>query len=159
MDKLKPAPVHAQASAGDSRIRIYLISDRRDSEGVVPVEDYLFNLGYDVIPPAPEGDDADILLQYHKDSLLLCDAALIYHDHSPPLCLQLKLNDLRKAAGWGRSEPMLARAVLVAGPETIEKTRFRTHEAMVIRSFGDFSPETLRPFLDAIQQARDAKGR
>jgi hypothetical protein len=46
---------------------------------------------------------------------------------------------------------MKAKAVYLAMPETKQKQRFRTREALAIKHFGDFSPEALAPFLDTIQ--------
>ena len=111
---------------------------------------HLFNLRFEVILPVFEGDDAEIL-HYHKENLLLCDAVLIYYGNGSHLWVQSKLTDLRKALGWGRARPITA-AVLIGPPASEAKERFRTHEAEVIKEFGEFSPETLRPFVEAIRQ-------
>jgi cellulose biosynthesis protein BcsQ len=156
-DKLARGASKAQPLADDLLVRIYLICDQRDINSVAPLVDYLYDLGCEVILPVFEGDEMD-LLQYHKDNLLLCDAVLIYYGYGSSFWLRSKLTDLRKVPGWGRAEPMLSQVVFLVGPETAEKTLFKTREAMVIRNFGDFNPESLRPFVEAIQQARDVKG-
>jgi cellulose biosynthesis protein BcsQ len=156
IDKLARVAGQAPPPTDDGPIRIYLICERRDIDNVEPLVDYLFDLGYEVILPVFEGDGAEIL-QNHKENLLLCDAVLIYHGHGNLLWLQSKLTDLRKVMGWGRAEPMRAQAVLLAAPETEEKKRFRTREAMVIKDFGNFSAETLRSFVETIQQAKEIK--
>ena len=46
--------------------------------------------------------------------------------------------DLQKIAGYGRSKPLLAKAIYVSAPETPPKQRFRTREALVIKQFGAF---------------------
>jgi|GEM_PF-161607 len=158
LHKLSSVAGKASPPAGEQQpVRIYLICDRRDADSVWPLENYLFNAGYEVIQPLFDGDEAEVL-QYHKESLLLCDAVLIYYGHGSYSWLRLKLADLRKALGWGRAEPMLAQAVLVAGPETIEKDRLRTREAIVLKNFDSFDPETLRPLVEAIEKAREVKG-
>jgi hypothetical protein len=130
---------------------VYLICDNRDVGDVVPIEDYLFNQGFEVINSAivSEGDDA---AQSHRESLLNCDAALIYYGNANPMWLRSKLWDLQKARGWGRTSPLEAKAVYVSGPQTTEKQRFRTHEVpLVIQNFEGFSPDALKPFVEAVR--------
>jgi hypothetical protein len=120
---------------------------------VTPIEDYLFNQGFEVINSAvvSEGDDA---AQAHRESLLHCDAALIYYGNANPMWLRSKLWDLQKARGWGRTSPLEAKAVYVSGPQTTEKQRFRTHEVpLVIQNFEGFSPDALKPFVEAVRTA------
>ena len=59
----------------------------------------------------------------------------------------MKLFDLIKAPGWGRSEPFLAEAVMVAPPVTPHKTTYATGEALVLDARGGVDPEALEPFL------------
>ena len=90
------------------------------------------------------------MAQYHRDNLVNCDAALIYYGQASQLWLRLKMSDLLKAPGWGRTRPMLAQAIYVSTPQSPEKQRFRTREAAVIQNFGGFSPDALQPFVGAI---------
>lgn len=130
---------------------VYLICDNRDAAGVAPIEDYLFKEGYEVFTSAVEGD-SEQLAQFHRESLLNCDAALVHYGSGNQLWLRSKLWDLQKAKGWGRTKPMRARAVYVSGPATPEKQRFRTHEVpLVVQNFGEFSPDALRPFVSALR--------
>jgi hypothetical protein len=130
---------------------VYLICDNRDVGDVMPIEDYLFNQGFEVINSAvvSEGDDA---AQSHRESLLNCDAALIYYGNANQMWLRSKLWDLQKARGWGRTSPIAAKAVYVSGPQTTDKQRFRTHEVpLVIQNFEGFSPDSLKPFVEAVR--------
>jgi hypothetical protein len=130
---------------------VYLICDNRDVGDVTPIEDYLFNQGFEVINSAvvSEGDDA---AQSHRESLLYCDAALIYYGNANQMWLRSKLWDLQKARGWGRTSPLAAKAVYVSAPQTTDKQRFRTHEVpLVIQNFEGFSPESLKPFVEAVR--------
>lgn len=131
-------------------IRVYLIFDESDGPRVRPVSNYLFGIGYEVILPVFDGDASEIL-QYHRDNLLLCDAVLIYFGSSSTHWLRSKLTDLRKALGWGRSEPFMALAVLLSDPKTEEKEYFLTHEAMTLDNYGEFRAESLQPFIDHIR--------
>jgi hypothetical protein len=130
---------------------VYLICDNRDVGDVMPIEDYLFNQGFEVINSAvvSEGDDA---AQSHRESLLNCDAALIYYGNANQMWLRSKLWDLQKARGWGRTSPLSAKAVYVSAPQTSDKQRFRTHEVpLVIQNFEGFSPDALKPFVEAVR--------
>ncbi len=135
-----------RSDAGDAIKRIYLISDRRDAENTRPLEDFLFGRQYEVILPVFDGDEAQIR-QEHEANLTDCDAALIYYGAGNELWLRSKLRELQKIAGYGRTRPMLAKAVYVAAPATPEKARFRTLEAMVIPGSEGPTAAALDPFL------------
>lgn len=136
-------------------VRVYLICDQRDLEVIEPLDDYLYKREFEVILPIFEGDEVQIR-QHHQDSLQQCDAVMIYYGNGKEPWLQTKLRDLRGITGYGRSEPMLARAIYVGGPQTIQKQRFRTREALVIENFEAFSPDLLKPFLTQIAQGQGA---
>jgi hypothetical protein len=146
-------PAHPAPGNGDGEgpRAVYLICDNRDVGEVTPIEDYLFNQGFEVINSAvvSEGDDA---AQSHRESLLYCDAALIYYGNANQMWLRSKLWDLQKAKGWGRTSPLAAKAVYVSAPQTTDKQRFRTHEVpLVIQNFEGFSPDSLKPFVEAVR--------
>ena len=156
-EKLNPAPKMTAAGGGDVK-SVYLVCDDRDVEEVAPIETFLFDEGYEVIPTLPS-DDTQQLAQYHRESLVNCDAALVYYGRANQMWLRSKLWDLQKAQGWGRETPMLAKAVYVSGPPSTEKQRFRTREVpVVIQNFEGFSPDKLRPFLQAMRAGNGEQG-
>jgi hypothetical protein len=154
LEKLTPAAVPAPAATTntDSDVtRIYLIHDNRDSDSVKPVDDFLYNQGFEVIRSINEGEQTQIA-QYHRDNLCTCDAALIYYGNGNELWLRSKFWDLQKAPGWGRARPMKAKGVYVSAPETPSKQSFRTREVkFVMPNFGAFTPDTLQPFVQALK--------
>jgi hypothetical protein len=137
--------------APDAQKKVYLICDRLDVEGIVPINDLLFERGYEVLLPLLDetGDDAQAI-EIHKENLAACDAALIYYGGTSQAWFDFKRRDLEKAAAHGRGQPLLARGVYVAGPETTHKKLFRTHDSVVIKNFQDFAPDGLKPFLDLL---------
>ncbi|MCA1632790.1 MAG: hypothetical protein LC802_03490 [Acidobacteria bacterium] len=157
LEKLAPPPKPAAPAPqtngnGDDLRRVYLICDNRDLGEVEPIEEYLFNQGYEVLPSIDGADGAEVA-QYHRESLLGCDAALIYYGNANQLWLRSKMGDLQKAQGWGRTAPMVTKGVYVSGPPTAEKQRFRTREVpVVIQNFQRFSPDALQPFLQALRE-------
>jgi len=149
----KPDP----AAPGEGRGRsVYLICDRQDIEATQPVADHLFALGMNVIlplmtDPAAASDEA-LALQDHKDNLLECDAVLIYYGRASEIWLRMKQREMQKLVGYGRTKPLLAKALYVSGPRTDAKERLRDHETLMLKNYDAFSPESLRPFVDRLMQ-------
>ena len=154
-DKLRPAlkPQPASTNGNEGPVRIYLICDTQDFDNIIPLEDYFYNQGFEVTLPLREGDEAEVR-EDHKESLLACDAVMIFYGNTSEGWLRTKLRDLQKIAGYGRTKPMIAKGIYVGGPETASKLRYRTHEALVMRNFEQFSSDTLQPFIDQIKSAR-----
>ncbi len=150
--KPKPEPP-ITASTPSSRRRIYLICDQIDFEATNDLEAFLFDQGFEVTPSTFEGDETE-MREAHKTGLTMCDAAIIFYGQASDKWVRTKMLDLIKAPGYGRAQPMLANLVYIAAPDTPLKQRFRTHEAMVIKNFDKFSPETLQPFLQALAAAK-----
>ncbi len=134
---------------GDDLTRIYLICDQRDLEDLIPLADFLYDQGFETILPVFEGEPAQIRAD-HQDSLRLCDAVVIYYGQVNELWLRAKLRELQKIAGYGRQEPMRAKAVYVGGPATPQKKLFRTREATVIKAMDGFEPSLLTDFLSKL---------
>jgi hypothetical protein len=152
-----PARLEEGVVATETR-RVYLICDDRDLDAIGPLYDSLFDGGYEVVLPAFEGDEAEVR-QSHQANLCDCDAVLIYYGSGNDLWQQTKLRDLQKAAGYGRTKPMLAKAIYVAAPETPQKKLVRTKEVIAIKNFAAFEPEDLAPFLSQITQAQGGQAR
>jgi hypothetical protein len=150
-----PSPRREAAAAGgaadDGPARIYLICDQRDLEATMPLEDHLFAQGCEVILPVFDGDEAQVRRD-HEESLAICDAALLYYGAGSELWLRQKLREVQKAAAYGRQGPIATRAVYLGPPEGPQKSRFRTHEALVVAPpAGTFSPAALDAFLNQLK--------
>ncbi|MDH3401979.1 MAG: toll/interleukin-1 receptor domain-containing protein [Acidobacteriota bacterium] len=140
----------AAAAGGDGPSLVYLICDRKDIDEVRTVGDLLYDRGLEVALPIFEGEASEVRTD-HEENLKICDAVLIYYGHAKSLWLRSKLRELKKIAGYGRTEPMRAKAILVAQPASPEKEQFRTHEAVVIKCPDSLSVESLEPFLAAVE--------
>jgi hypothetical protein len=125
---------------------VYLVREGEDADSARAVEDFLFDAGCEVWLPAEEGDPATIRKD-HEEKLRTCDAALIYAGTAADSWLNVQLTELRKAPGYGRETPMVAKAVFLAPPDKPWKQRFRTHDATVVKQAADFDPELLKPFV------------
>lgn len=151
--KAKPA---APASGGEL-LRIYLVCDPVDLEAARPLEDFLFELGFEVVLPLFDEDEAQVRLD-HEESLCGCDAVLVFCGQTSEMWLRRKLREIQKSAGFGRERPLLARGVYLASPPTPQKERYRTLEATVLREpAGGFAPAVLEPLLAELRGAREGQ--
>lgn len=145
----EPAAPPREAS-GDELVRVYLVHDQRDVEATAGLVDHLFDRGFEVITPVFEGDEAQVRRD-HEESLVLCDAVLLYWGQANELWLRRKLREIQKSAGFGRDAPFRGKAILVAPPPDPAKERLRTHEARVLRAGPEGSPAAVDPFLEEIR--------
>jgi hypothetical protein len=151
LDRRRELPPPAPESS--DHLSVYLVCDGPDRDAAMPIEDFLFDQGFEVVLPAMEGDEIEIR-EDHKQSLLMCDAALIYCGVASEAWLRAQLRELMKAPGFGREKPMLARAIYLGAPLSPAKERFRTHEAEVIRGGESFSPPSLDSFIGALRGSK-----
>lgn len=141
---------------GESSPKVYLIFDKRDSDSVAPLVDYLCDeKSYEVLLPLLDDEAADDVgaFEIHKDNLAQCNAVLIYYGQANQLWFEYKRRDLKKIAGLDRKTPLTAEAVYVAPPKTAHKQLFRSPGTLVIRGFEDFSPAALDSFIARVQAA------
>ncbi len=158
-DRLRRQEEASQRSTGlvrmetlDGLVRIYLICDERDLEATSSLEDALFDLGYEVILPVFDGDEAQVR-QDHEENLISCDAVLLYYGTGNELWLRRKQREILKSAGFGRKKPILGRAIYVAPPLNPQKKRTRSHEALVLHApGGEFDHSVLELFLAQITE-------
>jgi hypothetical protein len=127
--------------------RVYLISDKQDKEAVKPLAAFLKEK-YEVLLPFNE--DGQVFSK-HRENMRLCDAVLVFY--GTVNTMEFKLTELRKIDALRDNNPLLAKGIYVAGPETAHKKEFTTDEAVVIKSFGEFSPELIKPFLDEFEKS------
>jgi hypothetical protein len=144
---------------GETPPKIYLIFDKRDLEGIMPLNDYLsVEKKYQVLLPLidDEGTDDTGGFDIHKDNLAQCDAVLIYYGSANQVWFEYKRRDLKKIVGLDRKSLLAAEAVYLASPKTAHKQLFNSPDTLVIKNFEDFSPAALDSFLARVQTA--AKG-
>jgi hypothetical protein len=148
LDKAERAP----AAAGD-QIKIYVICDEEDFRATKQLADFLGETGFLVWRSTYGGEPSDIR-ELHRQRLLDCDANIVFYGKASDTWFEMKLIDWQKAAGWGRSEQMLAQAVLVSPPLTDHKRSLRVSDGLLIESAESVSQDSLRPFLEQIQQTK-----
>ncbi len=146
----EPEPVSASESAGSHVKMVYVIADPNDEASVEPLEDHLYQLGYEVKVLSDEGDPR-LTAEVHRQILTVCDGVLIYFGEGSSQWVEMNLMDIMKAPAFGRNRPLDAQAVYLAPPFNRRKERFRSRSALVMRNGGaGFSPDALSPFLDQL---------
>ena len=146
--KPPPEPKGPTAAVGNL-LQLYLIYDQPDAELASPWANFLFERGFEVIHPVFDGDEAEVR-EYHEENLRSCDGALILYGAASECWLRRKLRELQKSPGYGRAKSLPVIAISLVPPKTVDKERFRTHEAIVIPQFDGFSPDPLQPFVSRL---------
>jgi hypothetical protein len=144
-EEAKTAPP-AAVTEGTAHTTVYLICDQRDVDATRELQDVLFERGLEVIVQVFDGDESNIRRDY-EENLRDCDVPLVYYGQGGELWLRSKLREMQKAAGYGRTQPFRAKAVYVADPDTPEKQRFRTLEALVLRRGQGSMLDAVTPLL------------
>ena len=143
------SPDSQQISKANSSV--YLIYDPIDEESVCELEDFLFDEGLEVMIPTLEGDEA-LVKSAHIEKMIHCDGVLVFYGQSDRSWVDMKLMNLMKAPGYGRTEPFKATAVYLAPPFEKRKGRYRTHQAVVIKQEGEkIDPSSLASFITALK--------
>ena len=128
---------------------VYLICDISDIDEIRPLEDFLFDNGYEVVIPIFEGDESGIR-EDHIENLKTCSAAIIFFSNANELWLRSKTRDFMKINGYGRAKPLAFKAIYIAPPDSVSKQRFRTLDAEVINALDGLPEEKLKSLLSKI---------
>lgn len=148
-EKEAPAPMKAGERTG-APPQIYLICDKRDLDHITELEDFLYSSEFDVVLPAFEGEEED-LIRDHLENLKCCDAAVIYYGAGNDLWMRSISRDFRKIAGYGRTRPLLGRAIYLAPPAVKAKEHLRYHDWQIIDGMKGFLPESVTPFVKILK--------
>lgn len=144
----------APAEGEDGPLIIYLICDEQDEEATEPLDNYLYEQGFEVKLPVFDGSEAEVA-EAHRERLRRCDAALIYYGGGSEAWLDSKIRELLKAPGYGRDGKIPLTAVYVAGPEDRVKRRFRTREVDdVIKCLDGFAAAALESWVNKLGELR-----
>ncbi len=97
-----------QPSAGKT---IYLVHDKIDHQQVLPLVDVIQKSGFNVVFPAFEGDLMEVRKK-HIENLRQFDGAIIFKGKVNDQWVRMKVLDLLKAPGFGRSKPIQGKAIV-----------------------------------------------
>ncbi len=126
-----------------------------NEEAVEVLEDFLFDQGMEVSLPA-FGAEEEEAAETHRENLVDADAVLIYYGAARHSWVDIKVRNLMKARGYGRTSDISLQAVYIAPPLDRRKERFRSHTAQVIQGSEPFDGSVLEEFVDAIKASRQS---
>ena len=131
------------AAEPDAGRRVYLDCDQRDLDAaeIEPLYEWLDQQVEVVLP-----DHANTNLSESEALIKQCQGVLIYYGQANGLWLKRRLNALRKSL-YDRRQPLIAKAVYVAGPERPNKQSFSASDVPVIDGLQTFNPGLLEQFL------------
>lgn len=121
---------------------IYLVHDKVDHDQVLPLVDIIQKSGFNVVFPAFEGDLMDVRKR-HIDNLRNFDAAIIYKGKVNDQWVRMKVLDLLKAPGFGRSKPIQGKAIV---SET-SLDSYKNQNVTLISGDKNKSVESIKMFL------------
>ncbi|MCW3122013.1 MAG: hypothetical protein JWQ38_1505, partial [Flavipsychrobacter sp.] len=154
-DKLKSmetaveVPVQQQVQEEHTGKMVYLICDIQDMDSILPLEDFLFANGIEVVLPIFEGDETQIR-EDHIENLKNCSGVIIFYGNGSEIWLRTKMRDFMKINGYGRTRPLSFKGVYLASPTSPTKQRFRTLEAEVINGIDQLPENDLKNLLSKI---------
>jgi hypothetical protein len=93
-------------------------------------------------------------LQAHKQLLQASDAVLLYYGASDEEWFANIWKQIRRYLSTGRTKPLLAQAIYTGPPPSIEKDLLVSDDPVVIRNYGQFTPNDLDPFIERIRAAK-----
>lgn len=134
--------------SGESRV--YLVHERGDRPSIAALQAELEADGHVVMLPLAHGSEQEIR-EVHETAMVLCDAVIIVYGTATEHWVRLKLFDLVKARGWGRTTPFKAKAVWLAQPDTDLKRVYTTTEAEVLDGRTGTDRSVLEPFLSRLR--------
>jgi len=125
--------------------RVYLYCDMKDREAVAPLKALLQRRNHEVLLPFTDSG----ALVPHPENVELCDAILVFYGRFNTM--EYKLSELRRINITRTARPLVAHGIYINGPETEHKKTVTTDYTLVMKNFGDFSEDSLKPFLDQLE--------
>jgi len=127
---------------------LYLIYDQTDADGVAPFKEVISKEGIKVLEPVFKGDLLTMRKQ-HTSNLRNMDAALIFKGKVNDQWVRMKVMDLLKAPGFGRTKPIRAKGIIASG-DLNSLNGFRNQQITLISGDTDRSIENMKALIKEI---------
>jgi hypothetical protein len=139
----------ANANRGE-RPSVYVLTEPKDVEAAFQVRQWLFACDFEVPGPPEDWSDPASLRKELRRHFAEDHAFLIYYGRSNEDWVRMQVKEISRAAGLNRKDPILARAVFLADPQTESKRHLLLRE----KSLKGFAPiplqDSLGPFAAEI---------
>lgn len=138
------------ATLTESGKAVYLLHDKIDQEEVKPVIETLKQKGYQVLTPDFEGDLMHVR-NHHINNLRTLDAAIIYKGNVNDQWVRMKVLDLLKAPGLGRSKPIKGKAVITRSGTSVNLDAYKNHNLRILEADPAQAPEKVLKILNEFE--------
>ena len=128
---------------------VYLISEQEDKEELVNVKAKLEAKGLDVITIDYSQNQLDVFKE-HRNCLAKCDSVIILHTRDNIKWLRMKVLDLMKAPGYGRTYPFKAKGVYIKDSSLLDKVSSLLDGVIDFSEEGSFGSESVTKFYDKL---------
>lgn len=133
--------------------RVYVIAAHEDTADAKAIGRCIFNLGFEWLRPLSDSDATEEeIFEIHKRNLVDCDAVVIYWGKAREAWFMTQMSEIKRGMGWRKRKPMKALAVYLATPATDAKEELLSREYTVLKNYGEFTEQTLAPFLEQLGQ-------
>lgn len=134
----------------NGKAKVYVLYDKTDEKEVEPIRKFIEEAGYNVLIPTFKGELLD-LRQHHIANLRNFDAAIIFQSKVNDQWVRMKLLDLLKAPGFGRSKPIQGKAILSKKEKKMDWSSYKNHNIMIIDGAKKDAFNDVKVFLDEIK--------
>ncbi len=129
---------------------IYLLYDLPDSQAIPAVRNFLHIQGYHVVEPNFT-DTLHNRRKLHESNLISAGAVIIYYGNTNKQWLQMKLLDLLKSPGLGRTKPFLGKAIYTTHQNLAVAVEANKYNLTMIEHGEIFPPQTIKDFLKKLK--------
>lgn len=129
---------------------LYLIHQFKDNDEAGALRKQLEDQGLQVLMLEGNGSSLETKRR-HAQHLVECDAAMIYYADANPIWLEMKVNDLRRSAGMGRSGPISLKAVYLTNNTDLPQWQGMDQEFTILRMEGAGDPAAMRDFISQMK--------
>jgi len=130
--------------------KVYVLYDILDKDNAKELTSYIAGEGYNLLLPKFEGELLDIR-RHHLQNMVDCDIAIIYFNGVNEQWVKMKILDLLKAPGFGKTKPYLGRAVFATGKAKLSREYYRSFDLKLIESNSTMFSDSIQPFLTNIK--------
>jgi len=150
--KLQPAMTNGWKENGEGDpVNVCLFCHEQDMNSVKPLFSHLtINETFNVKLPLKDAQS----LQNHKQLLQASDAVLLYYGAADEDWFVNIWRQIQRHISAGRTKPILAKAIYTGYPPTTEKDLLDSDDPVIIRNYGQFTPNALAPFIEKIRTAK-----
>lgn len=127
---------------------LYLIYDSVDADEISPFKEEIVREGIKILEPAFQGDLLAVRKQ-HISNLRNMDGAIIFKGKVNEQWVRMKILDLLKAPGFGRSKPIRAKGILTTG-DAASLNGFRNQHITLIAGDIGHSMESMKVLIKEI---------